>query len=101
MIEKKENPQDIVDLKYAMKSIYGILELLNDEPDSVISKIKNKYLEKSNITEDYIIEMINKRKEYRDNKDYTKADSVRNELLEKGIILKDSREGTTWDIEIN
>ena len=31
-------------------------------------------------------------------KNYELADSIRNELLEKGIILKDTREGTTYEV---
>ena len=30
------------------------------------------------------------------NKDFAKADEIRNELLEKGIVLVDTREGTTY-----
>ena len=29
-------------------------------------------------------------------KDFAEADRIRDDLLEKGIILDDSREGTTW-----
>ena len=32
------------------------------------------------------------------NKNYDLADSIRKELEEKGIILKDTREGTTFEI---
>ena len=39
--------------------------------------------------------MIEKRAEAKKNKDFAKADSIRDELKEKGIILKDTREGTT------
>lgn len=46
--------------------------------------------------ENYINEMIAKRAEAKKNKDFATADSIRDELKEKGIILKDSREGTTW-----
>lgn len=46
----------------------------------------------------YIDEMIEKRNEAKKNKDYSLADNIRNELQEKGIILKDSREGTTYEV---
>lgn len=46
----------------------------------------------------YINEMIEKRKEAKINKDFALADSIRNELMEKGIILKDTREGTTFEV---
>ena len=31
-------------------------------------------------------------------KDFAKADAIRDELAEKGITIKDTREGTTWEI---
>ena len=47
----------------------------------------------------YIEEMIDKRNEAKKNKDYNLADNIRDELLNKGIILKDTREGTTFEIK--
>ena len=49
--------------------------------------------------ETYINEMIAKRAEAKKNKDFATADSIRDELASKGIILKDTREGTTYNIE--
>ncbi len=49
--------------------------------------------------EDYIQKMIEKRNEAKKNKDYTLADQIRGELQEKGIELKDTREGTTYTIK--
>ena len=47
---------------------------------------------------DYIIEKINKRNEAKNNKDYLLADSIRNDLLNQGIELIDTREGTTYKV---
>lgn len=49
--------------------------------------------------ETYINEIIAKRAEAKKNKDFATADSIRDELASKGIILKDTREGTTYHIE--
>ena len=49
--------------------------------------------------ETYINEIIVKRAEAKKNKDFSTADSIRDELASKGIILKDTREGTTYHIE--
>ena len=46
----------------------------------------------------YINENIERRKIAKLNKDYELADSIRKELLEKGIVLKDTREGTTFEV---
>ena len=48
--------------------------------------------------ESYIKEMIEKRKVAKQNKDFDLADSIRNELQEKGIVLKDTREGTVYEV---
>ncbi len=48
--------------------------------------------------EAYINEKIAERKEAKKNKDFAKADAIRNELLEKNIAIKDTREGTIWEI---
>ena len=39
---------------------------------------------------------IQERQEARKNRDFAKADAIRDELLEKGIILEDTREGVRW-----
>ncbi|MBQ9071828.1 MAG: cysteine--tRNA ligase [Bacilli bacterium] len=46
----------------------------------------------------YINQKIEERKKAKINKDYELADSIRKELEEKGIMLKDTREGTTFQI---
>ena len=41
---------------------------------------------------------IEARNEARANKDYAGADAIRDELLEAGIELEDTREGTRWKV---
>ena len=45
----------------------------------------------------YVEEMIAKRAQAKKEKDFAKADAIRNELLEKGIVIKDTREGVVWE----
>ena len=40
--------------------------------------------------------LIEERQAARKNRDFARADEIRDELLEKGIILEDSREGVRW-----
>ncbi len=46
----------------------------------------------------YVESMIAKRKEAKANKDYAGADAIRDELKAKGIEIKDTREGTVWEV---
>lgn len=47
---------------------------------------------------EYINQMIAKRNEAKKNKDFALADSIRDELSEKGITLLDTREGTKYEV---
>ncbi len=49
--------------------------------------------------EEYIMEMIEKRARAKKDRDFATADSIRDELAAKGIVLKDTREGTTYEIK--
>ena len=55
------------------------------------------YSLKSIDNEAFILEKINERSEAKKNKDFEKADKIREELLSMGIVLKDTREGTTYE----
>ena len=93
----------------ALTSIYDVLKSdMNDyskyklieEFDSVLSLDLTKPLEvKHNIDESEILSLIEKRNDAKKKKDYALADSIRNELLAKGVILKDTREGTTYELK--
>ena len=46
----------------------------------------------------YIETKIKERNEAKQNKDYATADTIRDELLKQNIIIKDTREGTVFEI---
>ena len=50
----------------------------------------------SKITEDEIKQKINERNSARKNKDYKEADKIRNELLDKGVLIEDKDDTTIW-----
>ena len=55
--------------------------------------------EEVNIDEEYIKDMIQKRNIAKEQKDYNTADKIREELERNGIILKDTREGTIYEVK--
>lgn len=60
-------------------------------------------IQKNNINEDlkqYIEEKIEQRKQAKLEKNYELADQIRKELEQKGILIKDTREGTTYEIVV-
>ena len=63
------------------------LDLLVEENADIDVELKN-----------YINDMIKMRNEYKKEKNFEEADRIREELKEKGIIIKDTREGTLYEI---
>lgn len=103
----KECLEDDLNTANAITLLYDLLkEEVNDktklsvinEMDKVLSLDLLKKEEKK-IDEAYIKEMIEKRNVAKRDKDYALADSIRNELERKGIILKDTREGTIYEVK--
>ena len=95
----------------AITALYDVLKAdINDATklalvkdfDYVLSLDLTKKEEKSNGASDeltaYIEEMIALRREAKKAKDFAKADEIRNTLLEKGVSIKDTREGTVWEL---
>ncbi len=48
--------------------------------------------------EAFVLAKISERKAAKMEKDFAKADAIRAELLEKGVAIKDTREGTVWEL---
>ena len=100
---KKGNKQiaanTILKMYNELKDAYKVLGFFEQKPDEFINEMRQKYLEKLNIKEQDIIEEIEKRKAAKSNKDFETADQIRNNLEGKGIILKDTVDGTVWDFK--
>lgn len=84
---KDENVNDITKFK------------LIEDFDNVLALDLTKKEEVNEFSEEeikYIESKIEERKEHKKNKEFDKADAIRNELLEKGIELLDTREGIKY-----
>lgn len=72
---------------------------LIDDFDKVLSlNLIEEEQEVDSELESYILEKIEERNQAKKDKNYSLADSIRDDLLERGIRLVDSREGTTYEI---
>ena len=67
-----------------------------DELCDVLGILYNK---KSNDLDKEVEKLIAQRQEAKKNKDFATADKIRDDLKARGIILKDTRQGTTWTME--
>jgi cysteinyl-tRNA synthetase len=97
----------------AISAIFEIVKLCNvsineESSKDLIAYALNEIIKLSDVLglkvsaekellDDEIEALIAARTEARKNKDFARADAIRDELLEKGIILKDTRAGVTWE----
>ena len=75
----KEFMQKLLDLIVKLSDVLGIIVEREEE-----------------LLDEDIEKLIEERQNARKAKDFARADQIRDELLEKGIILKDTREGVQW-----
>ncbi|MFU1520726.1 cysteine--tRNA ligase [Vreelandella alkaliphila] len=92
---KSESPEKAQRLASELTSLAGVLGLLQQDPQTFLKGNQQQVA----LSETEIEAKIAQRKEAKANKDFAQADAIRDELASLGIILKDSREGTTWVIE--
>ena len=86
-------------LKDKTIELYNILSIFEEEPTYFINDLKQKYLKKLGLTLDEIEKQIEERKVAKEQKNYSLADEIRNKLDQEGIVLLDSKNGTSWNIK--
>ena len=90
-IVKEYNSSDSekVNIKSRLSLISSVLGILEDETFYEISEeFKNK-----------INDMVFKRSEAKNNKDFKTADAIRDQLIELGVEINDSSDGTEWKLK--
>ena len=90
-IVKEYNSSDSekVNIKSRLSLISSVLGILEDETFNEISEeFKNK-----------INDMVLKRSEAKNNKDFKTADAIRDQLIELGVEINDSSDGTEWKLK--
>jgi len=96
----------------AISAIFEIVKAANSKLSSgnskeIIKKVLDRIVslsdilgiqaqKKEELLDEEVDQLIQDRQDARKNKDFKKADEIRNLLLEKGIILEDTREGVRW-----
>ena len=87
--EYNSSDSDKEKIKSRLGLISSVLGILEDETFNEISEeFKNK-----------INEMVLKRSKAKNNKDFETADAIRDKLLELGVEINDSSDGTEWKLK--
>ena len=106
----KEALSNDLNTSMAITILYDVLksEINNNTKLALIKKfdevlsldlLKEETIKLDDETKEYIENKIKERNEAKKAKDFELADEIREELLNKGIIIKDTREGTIYELK--
>ncbi len=76
-----------------------VLGLLQESPAQFLEHQKQTGLAEASLTPEAIEALIAERTTARKEKNFQRADEIRDQLLDQGIMLKDSPTGTTWTVK--
>jgi len=93
LFDKANNGDD--NDKKIFVSACNFIGILNDTKKEWTDFKRKKY----SISEKDVLKKIESRDKARENKDYKEADKIRDELLEKGVLIEDKDGKTSWKIK--
>lgn len=103
MTEKNASPADKMKTLAAAGKTFdhfgAVLGIFQADPDDFFICDREKELRKRDLNKEEIEKMIGERKIARENKDWAKADAIRQNLARMGVSVKDTNNTTTWIIE--
>lgn len=87
----KTDPAQATKLAAELKALGGVFGIFTVEPKTFLQGIASDGPDAEQI-ETLIAERVAAKK----NRDFARADQIRDDLAAQGVVLEDSREGTTW-----
>jgi cysteinyl-tRNA synthetase len=90
---------DLAATRVDLAAIASVLGIMTEVPVQFLEAQKQRGLVQSQLTPEKIEQLIAERAAARKAKDFKRGDTIRDQLAEHGVVLKDSPTGTTWTIE--
>lgn len=75
------------------------LGLFGRDPAEFLTELRAMRVARKNLDMDRVEDLLRQRREARMQKDFTRSDALRRELLDLGVSVRDTPEGQAWDLE--
>jgi cysteinyl-tRNA synthetase len=82
-----------------LRKLGGVLGLLGSDPERWLEGRKSAGLAQSGLAAAEVEALIAERQRARQERNFARADQIRDELAAKGIELLDAKEGTSWKVK--
>ncbi|OGQ77769.1 MAG: cysteine--tRNA ligase [Deltaproteobacteria bacterium RIFOXYA12_FULL_58_15] len=96
--DKDTDARTLRALRTAITEIGSVLGLFTDNPAVVLERLSSRRQKDAGVDPLAVEDLIAERAAARKAKDFARADAVRNELAAMGVVIKDSPQGTTWEM---
>jgi cysteinyl-tRNA synthetase len=78
------------------ETLREVLGIGGDEPTAFLERVRDRRARLLGVSAEDVERAINERADARRNKDFARADQVRDELKARGVEILDTPQGTTW-----
>jgi cysteinyl-tRNA synthetase len=82
-----------------LQRLGGVLGLFASDSSAWLEGQKKTGLEDKGLSADEIEKLIAERKQARLERDFARSDQIRDELAARGVVLLDTKDGTTWKLQ--
>ena len=97
--KKPDLISQVQDLHATILHLGEVIGLFRSQPGIWLEKVKLAGLAKLEISGEEIEKLIQQRLQARKEKNFSRGDEIRNDLEARGILLLDTREGTSWKLK--
>lgn len=98
-IQKDVLRSTLIYLREKIMTMAGVLGIMDKEPQKALKDITLMKAKRFGINIEEVQRLIEERAAARKEKNFAKADEIRERLLKEGIALMDTPQGTVWRIE--
>ena len=102
LIKKKKSDKNIATAKYFINWVQGqgkMMSLFNELPSNFLNELDEILIREKKIDVEEVEQLIVDRNTARENKDFEKADEIRDRLNEMGIVIMDGVSGRGWEVQ--
>lgn len=78
--------------------IGSFTSLFSEPPKEFLTFLDDMLLKKKNLKREDVDQLVNERSQARASKDFAKSDELRAKLMEMGIAVQDSPQGSEWEV---
>jgi cysteinyl-tRNA synthetase len=98
LLDAGTDRQVMTDHQANIRRLGGVLGVLRHPARAYVEDEKSRHLGAAGLDVADIERLIGERAAARKAKDFKRGDAIRDELLARGVVLKDGAEGTTWSV---